>query len=448
MFAKRWHILGRLSAVLMLTICSGAWAQSATDVSLEGGDGTVDDTSGKAFDHALANIADAEILSRHDAGETGFLRNFAKVRVGGKIRLGPKFNNVSCVGCHVGSGRGLAGVGQRTSSSVVKISRTRGAPLVPGGPIPLRSMGLQVRDHAVKDSNADARVKISWETINGAYGDGIPYQLRRPTISLRTAKGTKLPVDLMMSLRRSPPVFGAGLLEAVSDSTLLALAAANNDSRVSGKPNVVWNLKTNSTSIGRFGFKGAAPSLEQQIAAAYANDMGVTSPLIMLNSRKPEISQETFDATMFYTQTLAVPRARDQNQPDVARGNELFTNIGCASCHVPTLTTGASPVAALSNQTIHPFTDLLLHDMGPGLADNRPEFLASGSEWRTTPLWGIGLTDTVLPDGKATYLHDGRARSVEEAILWHDGEAADAAAAFRALEQSERAKLIAFLRSL
>jgi CxxC motif-containing protein (DUF1111 family) len=259
-----------------------------------------------------------------------------------------------------------------------------------------------------------------------------------------------LPRGILTSLRRAPPVFGAGLLDAVSDLEITRRADptdADGDG-ISGRANVVWNAQSGANAIGRFGFKAATPTLRQQVAAAYATDMGVTNSLFKGGRKAAEISDEILGATTFYSATLGVPMARNQSDPTVLQGRQLFAQLGCASCHSPTLTTGSVENAALSGQTIHPFSDLLLHDMGDGLADNRPEFLANGSEWRTTPLWGIGLTEQVLNGKPATYLHDGRARSLEEAILWHAGEASGSREGFKQKNSSERAALIQFLRSL
>ena len=241
-----------------------------------------------------------------------------------------------------------------------------------------------------------------------------------------------------------------GLLEALDAGTILDRADPDDVDLdgISGRANIVWNQRERRTSIGRFGFKAAAPSVLQQVAAAYSTDMGVTNQLFPMEDRIPDISRATLDLTAFYTRTLAVPRARAQNDPVVIRGREIFEILGCAKCHTPTLLTGQHSIPQLAHQTIHPFTDLLLHDMGDGLADGRPEFLASSREWRTTPLWGIGLTQAVLGNGEATYLHDGRASTLEEAILWHGGEAETSQKSFVGLAATERDALIQFLRSL
>jgi CxxC motif-containing protein (DUF1111 family) len=219
----------------------------------------------------------------------------------------------------------------------------------------------------------------------------------------------------------------------------------------------VWDVAAGQTVTGRFGWKAEAPSLRQQIAGAYSEDMGVTSSVFPVEAcagqpqddglaDEPEVSDAELDVLETFIRTLAVPARRNPDDPTTLRGEQLFVDIGCAGCHAPTLTTGTThPVPALRNQVIHPFTDLLLHDMGSGLTDNRTSFNASGAEWRTPPLWGLGLRDTV--NTSTRLLHDGRARTVAEAILWHGGEALAARDAFRALTAIDRQALLQFLSS-
>jgi CxxC motif-containing protein (DUF1111 family) len=271
-----------------------------------------------------------------------------------------------------------------------------------------------------------------------------------------------LDAEIMVSPRTAPFVFGLGLLAALDESTVLSRADpddADGDG-ISGRPNRVADVVTGGTSLGRFGWKANVPTVEQQNAGAFHGDIGITSALFpdencppeqaacraALSGGVPELDAAKLQRVTFYTRTLAVPARRDVGQPQTAEGEELFETLGCSSCHLPELRTGESDVAALSSQVIHPYTDLLLHDMGPGLADGRPDGEASGSEWRTPPLWGIGLVETV--NGHTRFLHDGRARNLSEAILWHGGEAQASAEAFRALPARARDSLIAFLESL
>lgn len=444
----RTRITPLLFALIYFLLSSPLLAQ---DLTLEGGAGTSDDQSSKAFSQALPNLTDANEQLLHDLGLTGFLRDFGRVKIRGARRLGPKFNAPSCVACHSGAGRGALRVSShgRVSDTVVKVSVPTGRSSVAGAPIPLPRVGTQLQDHAIHGVKPEARIALTWAMQSGSYSDGTPYELRAPVLSLSPIGGA-FPRKTMYSLRRAPPIFGTGLLEAVSADEVLALADptdANGDG-ISGKPNMVWSVERRAYLLGRFGLKAGAPTLKHQVAAAYANDMGVSNPLFRVGDKHPDIPDRIVNATTFFTATLAVPRARSQNDPNVIHGKGLFTSMGCAACHVTELHTTGGMSAALSNTTIHPMTDLLLHDMGPGLADNRPEFDATGSEWRTTPLWGIGLTEAVLAPQPESYLHDGRARTLEEAILWHGGEGAHSQQSFVSAPQSDRDDLIRFLRSL
>ena len=267
----------------------------------------------------------------------------------------------------------------------------------------------------------------------------------------------------MFSPRMSPANFGLGLLEAISEQTILSNADEfdSNQDGISGKANYVYDIASNQIILGRFGWKANQPSLKQQAAGAFNQDMGVTSPLIPVKSCygqsqyanysycscSPDITATQLNAVTFYLQSLAVPARRNVNDNTVQQGKSIFIQAKCSSCHITNVTTGVSAVnSSLSLQAIQPFTDLLLHDMGAGLADNRPDFLASGTEWRTAPLWGIGLQQVV--SGNTIFLHDGRARSLMEAIMWHGGEAEQSKQYVRQLSEDERNALITFLQSL
>jgi CxxC motif-containing protein (DUF1111 family) len=272
----------------------------------------------------------------------------------------------------------------------------------------------------------------------------------------------------MLSPRVAPPMIGVGLLEAVSEADILAWADpddANGDG-ISGRPNRVWNDVRQQPQLGRFGWKAGEPTIAQQSAHAFAGDVGISSPL----ARDPwgdctereadcrgaphgvdadnefEVTPEMFELLVFYSRNLAVPARRKVGDRQVLEGKRLFYQSGCAACHRPKYVTRRDPaMPEQSHQLIWPYTDMLLHDMGEGLADGRPEGLASGSEWRTAPLWGIGLTQTV--SGHTNLLHDGRARNALEAILWHGGEAEAARQRVVAMSKAEREALLAFLES-
>ncbi len=274
----------------------------------------------------------------------------------------------------------------------------------------------------------------------------------------------------MISPRVAPPMIGLGLLEAVPEEQILANADPDdaNQDGISGKPNRVWSREHNDVMLGRFGWKAGVPNIAQQAAEAFAGDIGLGTTMIPFpsgdctekekacldapNGNSPkyqnvEVGDELFKLVAFYSRNLAVPARRNPDDPEVLKGKEVFYKIGCASCHQPKFVTGDAPAQPhLSHQLIWPYTDLLLHDMGEGLADGRPEGEATGSEWRTPPLWGIGLTETV--SGHTLFLHDGRARNLTEAILWHGGEGQAARDRFAELSKADRDALLAFVNSL
>ncbi|MCX5746949.1 MAG: c-type cytochrome [Proteobacteria bacterium] len=406
-----------------------------------GGDTTVDDRSALAFTHPLANLDDAG-RRRFELGRGPF--DFAWDHQG----LGPLFNNNACVACHGGNGRGLSQIGQAAPSSqaLVRCSLLEGTPEVPGGVVPVPGFGTQLQDHA-STGLPEAYVELNWVTFDDYYDNGTYEELRDPRLALQSPNGAPFPSGMLLSYRQAPPVFGLGLLDAVSADTIRGLADPDDldGDGISGRANEVWDPVSQTTTVGRFGHKASAANLQLQTAGAFAADMGLPNRIFHDADNQLDVQNEQLDDTVFFVSTIAVP-AQAPMDARAQRGSELFDEVGCASCHVRTLETGDHAIAALANQTIHPFTDLLLHDVGDRLTDSRPDFLARGIEWRTPPLWGIGLAKRVSPD--ATFLHDGRARTLAEAILWHGGEAAASVARVRALRSDERAALIAFLETL
>jgi CxxC motif-containing protein (DUF1111 family) len=431
---------------------------------LSGGATTVFDVTVNAFGQPAANLPFAE---RPDffTGNALFNRNWvtAPSSTVGSDGLGPIFNAASCSACHFKDGRGRPPIAadEAFESLLVRLS-------VPGedaveGAVAEPNYGRQLGHRAILGVAREGDPRLEWDERPGTYGDGEPYSLRAPMLVIDDLAHGPLHPDTRTSLRVGQAVFGLGLLEALDEATLLAAADpddADGDG-ISGRPNRVWDRRLGASVIGRFGWKANAPTIEQQAAGAFLGDIGITSPLFpdddctavetdCANAPKggtPEIDQLKMDLVTFYMTLLAVPARRDVDDPTVRRGEGLFASAGCTGCHLATLRTGdLAGFPAVSQQTIHPYTDLLLHDMGPDLADDRTDFEASGSEWRTPPLWAIGLFPIVSEH--TLLLHDGRARGFAEAILWHGGEGTAAREAFRTMSADDRAALVRFLESL
>lgn len=433
-----------------------------------GGETTVDVTNKHAFGRSLANLPVAQ-LRTFAYGNRLFNTTWvtAPASVEDFDGLGPLFNRSSCVGCHVRDGRGRAPEpGEaRLTSSLVRISAEGTGPY--GGPKPHPVYGGQLQDKATAPHAAEGRVVITYSDHPVRYPDGTERTLRRPTMTVTNFGDGAPEPPLQTSFRVASAVHGLGLLEAVPEEAILAWSdPQDRDSDgISGRPNRVWDRAAGALALGRFGWKAGQPNLTQQSAAAFAGDVGITSSLVPQDDRttaqrarlpgpdggSPELRDSDLTGLVFYLRALAVPAARTTGEGVdsgvIARGFHHFQEVGCVGCHRSTLET-ASDVAlpSLAQQTIHPFTDLLLHDMGEGLADDRAEFAANGREWRTPPLWGLGLIEVV--NGHTHLLHDGRARDVEEAILWHGGEAQRSRDRFMALPKGEREALMVFLMSL
>ena len=392
-------------------------------------------------------------------------------------QLGPRYNQASCVSCHTGEGRSpAASVGSRLDTMTV----LTGKPATGGATLPDATYGLNVLQDARAASAPDYGVTIaSYRNSTRKLADGTTVSLRQPVYKFTG------PTPGEFSVRQAPQIIGLGLLEAVPEETILALADPNdkNGDGVRGVPNFVINPETGKTQLGRFGWKAAKQSLRQQTADALIEDIGVTSPVFPSRSCQrgaancrtapatPDVSETEMARFSEYLGLLGVPAQRSVlsgypagvfvpalhriDPAQIADGGKVFAQLNCSACHRPELKTGNThPLAELRNQVIHPYTDLLLHDMGPGLADTLPEGQAKPSMWRTQPLWGLGYLPYVQAgtvQGSAAsvrYLHDGRARTLLEAIEWHDGEAQRSRLAFEALSTQDRADLLAFLSSL
>lgn len=395
----------RAVGLALAALCAAAPAKAAE------APGRVDRADGRAYSMPAPALEGAA-LRAFFAGRALFRRQWIPAPAGGNgesAGLGPLFNRRSCAGCHVRDGRA--------------------APPAPGASGPARGLtvalgphpqfGRQLQDQAVPPARPEGRLSIAWEERAGAFADGSGFSLRAPRYRIRGPGWGPAP---LLSPRAAPGVFGLGLIEAVAESEIVRPGAGGRASRVGG-------------AVGRFGWRAERARLRDQVAAAAREDIGLDAP--------DEITEAEIDALVAYLRGLAVPARRGASAPRVRRGEAVFAASGCSACHRARLRTGpAPPVEAFANRVIRPYTDLRLHDMGPGLADG----VGAGSEWRTPPLWGLGLLETV--NGHTMLLHDGRARGALEAILWHGGEAAAARDAVLALDAGARADLLAFLASL
>lgn len=464
------HFLSFFYLILLMSILLSACdsespvAVESTPVfstsELSGGETTVFDASSHAFSIPAPNLS-SSALAKHLEGDVEFEAVFVTAPAVVNPGLGPIYNNVSCINCHSRDGRGRPpGADEGLVSLLFRLSLPKAEDSIDGKPpIPVPGFGTQLNNRSIVDADPEGKVKIEYTDQTLTTADGTRVHLRYPNYTI-TETYQPLPENVEVSPRVAPAVFGLGLLEAIPEETILAYAdeADVDGDGISGKPNYVWDVVKKRYALGRFGWKANQSTLIQQVAAAYHDDMGVTTSLFSTensagqtqlteHSATPEVSDEILDVVTFYVQTLAVPARRNVNDPQVKQGELLFAKAQCASCHVPTLRTGVlAGVPSVSNQTIQPFTDMLLHDMGPELADNRSDFRANGREWRTPPLWGIGLVRRV--NGHTNFLHDGRARDLMEAILWHGGEAEASRQAVEQMSKVERDALIAFLESL
>ncbi len=391
--------------------------------------------------------------------------------------LGPLYNARSCQRCHIKDGRGHPPEGgdDDSVSMFLRIS-------VPGpadgavaeiegylATLPEPTYGSQLQDFGVVGHAAEYRLQIDYEEIEVPLSGGEVAHLRKPAYTAADPGYGPLHPDAMLSPRVAPQMIGLGLMEAVPAASVLALADPEdvNGDGISGRPNIVWSVEYDRPMLGRFGHKAGVPTIRHQVASAFAGDIGISNPLFpggwgdctenqTLCRSSPhgdrdirgfEIDDVGLDLVTFYSRNLGVPPRRDVDDREVLHGKEIFYMTGCTSCHRPSFVTHRlADRSEQSFQLIWPYTDMLLHDMGAGLADNRPEARATGTEWRTPPLWGIGLTGQV--SGHTYFLHDGRARSLLEAILWHDGEARRHRDAVVEMPPGDRAALIRFLESL
>lgn len=465
---KKVIIYASIYAPLFLMLPSQAQTNQAY---LSGGETTVFDTSHNAFSLPARNLG---ILRRDNffIGNAFFKQPWVSAPASTSARdgLGPIFNINTCQGCHVKDGRGRPPLtaDEPFKSTLVRISipaisDKQKAEALLKGVATEPNYGDQIQTNGIHGIKNEALPQIEYTEVQGQFPDGENYSLSKPTLKVSALNYGNLHPDTLYSVRTAPAMVGLGLLEAIKEQDILALADKDDSDSdgISGRPNWVWNVKQKKKTLGRFGWKSNQPTVEQQSAGAFLGDMGLTSTLFPNQNcssvqkkcqqaptgGKPEVTDEILSKVVFYASMLGVPARRDIDNSVVKRGEKLFSESGCSGCHVSQFTTGESKTfPELSGQTIRPYTDLLLHNMGEGLSDNRPDFEAAGNEWRTPPLWGIGLVEKV--NKHTRFLHDGRARNLTEAILWHGGEAQQSKQKFADLAKDERSAVLAFLKSL
>lgn len=432
-----------------------------------------------AFSHFSPNISFAE-REQFKLGNALFSKLWvaAPSSTQASDGLGPLYNARACLSCHVRDGRGHPpeGAADRTSM-FLRLARPARTPEEEARlarheilNLPDPTYGEQLQDLAVPGLAAEGEMEVTYQEVPVTLGDGTVVTLRKPRYAISKLAYGPLDPATTLSPRIAPPMLGMGLIEAIADADILAHADPEDrdGDGISGKAAITRDHRTGALALGRFGWKAQNASVRDQSAAAFAGDMGLSTPdrpdpygdCTMRETAcralptgeqarlgATEAPDPVLDLVTFYSKNLAVPMRRDVDRPDVLDGKQLFYRIGCASCHVPKFVTRRdADHPAQSFQLIWPYSDFLLHDMGEDLADGQPVGVASGREWRTPPLWGIGLTGTV--NGPGFFLHDGRARSLTEAILWHGGEATKARNAFAALTRQDRDRLIVFLESL
>lgn len=472
------------SAFIVLMMANAAWAGGLAPLEqgeeLPGGSATHSKAINRdAFSHFSANMAFAKEMD-FKVGN-GFFRRFwvtAPSSTKAADGLGPLFNARACQNCHLKDGRGHPPAdGEEAVSMFLRLSippqtDEQKAAIAEGRAniTPEPTYGGQLQNFAIAGHAAEGRMVIQYTEIPVKLSDGETASLRQPRYSIADLGYGPTHPDLMTSPRVAPPMIGLGLLEAIAEDQLIARADPDDKDGdgISGRAKMIWGMEEGRLMLGRFGWKAGNPTVKQQSADAFNGDIGISDPLFPNNwgdctERQKacrdaphggdkhydglEAPANVMDLVSFYSRNLAVPKRRDAADPQVLRGKQVFAETGCASCHTPSHQTAKRPdMPEQSEQLIWPYTDLLLHDMGEGLADHRPEGMATGSEWKTPPLWGVGLTKVV--NGHDFLLHDGRARGVLEAILWHGGEAQAARNKVVAMPKSDRAALIRFVNSL
>jgi CxxC motif-containing protein (DUF1111 family) len=461
------------AALTVSALCAAADALAPDPESLTAGPLTTPEVNTASFSQAIEGLnkdqAAAWAMGKEQFNEAWVVAPDPS----GVWGLGPTFNEDRCAHCHVRNGRAKAPQNGGVAELGLLVRLSVPGKTKEGGPNPHPAYGDQLQNRGIEGRvPAEGQVVVTYVERQVKLADGETVALRVPKYEFRDLHFGELGADVMTSPRIAPAMVGLGLLEAVPEQSILQIAQQQPES-MRGKPNYVWDVENEVKALGRFGWKANQPSIRQQTAGAFLGDIGATTSLFpeencpavqkeCLNvpsaskcggqggctgNYRPEVVPSRLTNITLYLQTLAVPARRNAHDPAVKEGEALFKQAQCSVCHVPQLTTGAKPAVALeANIDFHAYTDLLLHDMGEALADGRPDYLASGSEWRTPPLWSIGLLELV--NGHSDLLHDGRARNVTEAILWHGGQAQGSRDAFAAMPKAQREALVKFVESL
>ena len=502
--------LSILTLALLLASCGGSSSSNTseptpnpepqpepeiTNEHLSGGETSTADVSADAFSSRSDNMTDTSRIATFELGDDFFQNPWVAGSASTSSRdgLGGLFNNNACQDCHIRDGRGHApDEGSDDFNSILfraartHITQAQQQDMLNSlvANVPDTTVGGQLQQEAVAGVMPEVELAVTYEERVVTFKDGYQVTLRDPNwhfTNLRAEQGYYLDDDTLFSARVAPPMIGLGLLALVAESEILAkqdIDDANGDG-ISGKANYVWSVNNQDVALGRFGWKAGQPSLLEQSAGAFLNDMGLTSRLHQtesclshqtdcqqtpngngdsVNHYDYEVPDKILDAIALYSAHLSVPQRQNAYDDDVKRGKAIFMELGCQQCHTESYTTQYSAEhPELSEQKIFPYTDMLLHDMGedladftrentPGSSDDLYEFMATATEWRTPPLWGLGKTKTVDPD--ATFLHDGRARTIMEAVLWHAGEAEATKQKVLELTANEREDLLTFLNDL
>ncbi|MGB5445152.1 MAG: di-heme oxidoredictase family protein [Psychromonas sp.] len=484
-----------LSLLALFSVNCFATEQIDKQQHLSAGETSIKSAYSSAFSAPSANMKSAKNILKFNGGNKFFEEPWAQSAgsVSSQDGLGPLFNNNACQDCHIRDGRGHASKAEigkkgndfnsmllRASKSVISGEQQQAINMSLIASVPDSCIGGQLQHQSNFGIAQEGSQAVSYEYFNLTFADGFTQELRKPTWHVK-ANGCEIDADTVLSVRVAPAMIGLGLIALIDEQQIVAKQDIHDSDQdgISGRANYVWSEADHKVTLGRFGWKAGQPTIRQQTAAAFIGDMGLTTELFreenclshqqdcksaangngdMVGEYDYEVSTKVLDKVTFYSSHLSVPQRRNAYAKSVLAGKKVFNEIGCNQCHSESYTTVSSKAfPELSGQKIYPYSDMLLHDMGLALTDIdknsafvegdiQVEFLAQANEWRTPPLWGLGLAQTVDPE--ATFLHDGRARTILEALLWHGGEAEKHQQAVLMLGKSDRENLLAFLNDL